>query len=444
MKFEKDYSIVKSSERRPIKSFIETSVLSALIVFIILKLNGGDMLTLVGPFPWLCLVPVFCALFYGAGYGILSLAILLSFIVFYQPAMISTAQFREYMAGMTCLTFLAAIFSNYWVSRIESIEQLNQYVRKHLEDLSRDYYLLRISHERIEHAYLIKPMSFRDAFFQIKKELESSPYTINQEIAKKFLDILCQYCSADAAAICIYLSDEKELLPMAYLGGSFEVLASDALVEQVIKNKRSTIVGVNTLKADQISEYKLVIPILNDIDDLIGIVVIKELPFWSLNNDTIEVLTVFAAVLGMYWSNIDGVKDLMAEFPNFDSAFLSELKRLIYLKKHNRVSSFVCGLFVPEGPTQSLIVDGMVQSNRSLDSSLIIPMKSGKLILKLLPLTGITGVTGYKHRISNWLDKDFNQVINEQGLNFRYHALGDDSASQQLRAILKEFDYELH
>lgn len=442
MKFENDYAVASIGKRNPLRNGIEAVIISILLLCLFAVIRPADPFALTGPFPWICLAPLFCSLFYGTVYGLISWIIVMGYLFMHPAAnVVDPAILGQYFAGMASITFLAGLFSSYWQSQLRHNAHLNQYVRQHLEDLSRDYYLLRVSHDRIEHSFIVKPLSWRDAFVRIRKVMQENNCEINFTTSQEFLNIFCQYCSITSAVFCLYNDKDKQLLPMANVGQHFDVDLQDPLVEHAINKTVATYLAVNTLTNLHNSQYLVVVPLMDNQSELIGFIVIKEIPFWSLTHDNMEVLSVFAAVYGSMWSTMQHVKPLLDAFPAFPPEFLREYQTLLSLNKDHNVESYISALLVPESEVQESIVYQLSQQNRTLDSGLCLPCAKGKLVLKILPLTNVQGMLGYQNRLQYWLKSYFSLNMNTEGLYFRFLPIGGDSVLQQLNNFLNGFDY---
>lgn len=441
MKFEKGFSAAYPLSRYWVWKFIETLVLTLLLIFVACLVRAKDPFSLWGPIPWLLLIPIFCSLYFGAVYGVLSLALILLALVYYQPITDSTHwSIQIYVFGGLCFTLLAGVFSSYWKARIAHVEHLNRYVREHLEDLSRDYYLLRISHERIEQAYIVKPISLRDAFFQIQQDAAEANHEITQRNAERLLGLFGQYCSINNAALCL-LSPKGNIKALAFMGGVFDIKPEDALLQHVLQNNETSYLAVNRLSEKEFSAYKAVIPLVNVQRKLIGFVIIKDIPFWSLTHDNLEVLSVFAAYF-VKQCTVFGNKKLK-EFPDCPMPFLKEMTDLVALKKESRVDSALSCLVIPTGPQQEKIVFILEQQKRSLDYLWVRRHDQTVLMITLLPLSGLLSLMGHKNRLAKLLKNEFGLEMNQQGYNFRYQLLTGEPVAQQLDAFVKEAEHAI-
>jgi hypothetical protein len=436
MKFEKDFAIAYGQSRSGIWRFIEAILITILFLFLARIFWPEDPFTLHGPIPWLILAPIFCALFYGAIYGLSSLLLVLA-VFLLQPGM-EINQFiqREYILGLIILTCLVAVFSSYWQARIRHVEDLNYYVRDHLENLSRSYYLLQISHERIEQAYLVKPLSLRDAFVKIREAIFKNNSEINANHGQMLLEVFSLYSGINSAAFCLY--DSHEIRPLAFLGEQFLIPNNDPLIKEVIEKKVSTYFAVNQLDENETSHFAAAIPMLDNENTLIGLIILKDVPFWALTHDNMEVLSVFAAYFALQWTTVQKVADLMKVFPSCPPEFLKELQTLISLSKNQVVPSALAAVVIPAGSQQDNIVFTLTEQKRSLDFMWILDGDKSKTVITLLPLTSTEGIAGHKKRIAALLRGDFGEEINKNGYYFRSKLLNNLDAAQQLQDFIKE------
>lgn len=444
MKFEHNYSIAYFKRRKSIWYALETILLTLLALLIAKWLSPEDPYSLVGPISWLVGIPIFCSLLYGALNGIISLSILLLYLMFYRYMYnVDVEVIRHYSVGISCFTLISGVFSSYWLSRIAHVEHLNRYVREHLEDLSRDYYQLKISHERIEHAYIMKPLSFRDAFIKIRDALLKNNGDINEDICQKLLNIFCQYCSINNAVMGLYSAQQNTFKPKAFLGKTFSVNMEDSLIQKALKKHTASYIALNTLSAQTKSDYIAVLPLLNKHLKPRGFIIIKDMPFWSLNHDNFEVLNVFAATFALHWIVMKKVEPLLEIFPTCPPEFMRELYNLIELKKMHQVESALVGLIIPSNTKQENIIYSLEHSRRSMDYTWILPLDKSQLYLVLLPLTGYAGLLGYQKRLFNCLKSEFGVTLNEGGYRFRYQVLNKNEVNDQLNDFIQECSYEL-
>jgi len=439
MTLEKDFSLVYVQHRSWLWKSLETGLLTLVSLLILFKYRPGDPFFLTGPVPWLFLLPVFCSLFYSAIYGIASLFIILFLLIYQHPEYLLTNNVvQQDTLGAISFTFISSFFSSYWISRIQHVERLNRYVREHLEDMSKEYYMLRLSHERIEQAYIVKPVSIRDVFYKIGHEIRQNECAVNEKSCDILLGLFSQYCSINNAVFCFYNESQKKINPISYLGKSFSLNLEDPLIQLTLNTRNTNYLAVNMYKADAQTKYIAVIPLLNNKKEIIALIVIKDMAFWSLTHDNLEVLSVFAAYFSMQWQDNGRIKSLVQAFPNCPSEFLREFQTLVQLKQQHKADHSLACMIVPESEQQRNIVYTLKRNKRTLDFQWIYHYDSFIAVINLMPLTGLEGLAGYKNRMDNLLINDFGLGLNTDGIKYRSRLVNDAEVSQQLNHFLKE------
>ena len=438
MKFEKDFAIAFAQKRSNLWKSVETVLITLFLIAILQVISPHDPFNLSGPIPWMVFAPLFCSLFYGTIFGILSLAIILLFMMLQLPeSILYSVKVREYIVGAAGFTLLTSLFGSFWLSRIKQIEHLNNYVREHLEDLSRAYYLLRVSHERIEESYMVKPLSFREAFEQIKQQMIKNGCEINKESAEFLLGIFSQYCSINSAAFCIF-EENNEIIPIGFLGKEFLINPEDPLVKTVFNRKLTTYISISNLKNIDEIGYLAIIPFFNLERKIIGFIIIKDMPFWTLTYNNLEVLSVFAAYFSLQWYTLKKVEPLLKEFPDFPSEFLHELQNVIYLKKVNHIDSSFSYIIIPPIAEQKNIIYMVERQKRSLDCAYVLSIKGFKIIITLMPLTNVEGAFSYRKRMASMFKNEFNLELNQSDLRFHSLQIYQSNAQEQLHTLIKQ------
>ena len=137
-----------------------------------------------------------------------------------------------YFLGGLILVMLVGEFSSLWQARTRRAETLQLYLDQRLEHLVRQYYLLRLSHDRLEQELIGRPMSMRDALSTLQ---EVGSTTQGPEA---LLRLLAQYCQLETAGLYAAVDDRVHLTPLASLGAVQPALQSDPLVQQAIESRR--------------------------------------------------------------------------------------------------------------------------------------------------------------------------------------------------------------
>ncbi|MGP1684403.1 MAG: PelD GGDEF domain-containing protein, partial [Giesbergeria sp.] len=157
-----------TTDIRPWAMVVEMLVLPLVALALGFAWNPLDPLWSTAAFPWSWLAPVILALRYGplpglGGAGVLLVGWLAVNVGHYD------AFPQLFFLGGLILVMLVGEFSSLWQARTRRAETLQLYLDQRLEHLVRQYYLLRLSHDRLEQELIGRPMSMRDALSTLQE-----------------------------------------------------------------------------------------------------------------------------------------------------------------------------------------------------------------------------------------------------------------------------------
>lgn len=433
----------KIRERGQITRLLEVVFITLITLALAYRHNPNDPWDIHSPFPWIALAPVFCSMFYNLLSGVLSLVIVFVFLDWQAPGYLwDNVDNREYIFGLTTLTFLTGAFSSYWLARIKYAVFINRYERDHLSDLTKAYYLLKISHERLEHQYMIRPLSFRDAILDLREEARKKDFLLDEDLALKLLTVCSQYCTISNAAIALF-DDHPELKTLASLGKKFTIHKEDPLIYQCLESKEAKYYTVNRLSYHKSSRYLVVLPLMGDKKRIHGLLVIKDMPFGLLTENNLEVLSVFVSCFMLRWDSLKRLTRVLDQFPEASAEFVYELTLAKKLKTSHQIDSVLATLTLPPNTLQQTIIDSLNRQKRALDFFMLVPYKDYQILFIILPFTSINGAYGYKERLERWLKSEFGLVLNQDQLYFRYQLLSNLNVNRQIRQLFDRARHEI-
>lgn len=430
-------------------SYFEVIIITLIFLGIVIFLHAQDPFFLKGPIPWILFVPLVIGLFYGMIHGFLSL--LLIFATFFYWILhghyhwdANNVTIIEYLFGSILITFIAGEFSYFWKRRVALFKSMSSYIQNHLDSLSRTYYAMRISHDHIEHSYIIKPTTLRDVLLNLRQYfLEDT--SLNSKSAEQILLILSQFCSYDQAALLTAKDGKIQEKPLAYVGDAFNINLNDPLIERTLVNKKTNYVAVNDLQ-NEMSEYLVSIPMMTSEGLLVGLILIYKMPFWALNQENLEILSALAGYISNEYWNTSHAQDFLKCYPNCPSAFASELYKLTYMKKKYEIDSGLVAIIIPERSDRENILIGLEKMQRSLDAFWHDKINNSMVFFTLLPFTTAINVQGYLARIKNWFKIehgiDLDDLNKAQGIYIRYQQVTAESPIKNLNELIEKCNIE--
>jgi hypothetical protein len=198
----------------------ETLLLPLIALALGFAWNPLDPLWSTSAFPWSWLAPVILALRYGPLAGLGGASVLLMGWLTINLGHYDAFPQLFFLGGLI-LVMLVGEFSSLWQARTRRAETLQLYLDQRLEHLVRQYYLLRLSHDRLEQELIGRPMSMRDALSTLQ-EVGS-----DAQGPETLLRLLAQYCQLETAVLCPVVDEQLGTQALASLGAPRQVLEND-------------------------------------------------------------------------------------------------------------------------------------------------------------------------------------------------------------------------
>ncbi|WDZ95582.1 PelD GGDEF domain-containing protein [Herbaspirillum sp. WKF16] len=403
-------------------------------------------------FPWIWLVPAILAMRYGSAIGVIAVATMLAgwYVLSHSQnvdasqAVVSAAQAfpQPYFLGGLVLTLLCGQFAEVWNVRSRRLRAINAYLDERLTMLTKNHFLLRLSHERLEQDLLSKPLTLRESLDRMRA------ITLNQTMrdpsklpaADAFLQILAQSCQVEAAALHACDAGGKvQALPLAAVGKMSDFAADDPLVKYALEQGKLAHVqteSVNQALRNQ-SRYLVCAPMANFDGKLFGLLLVEKLPFVALNEDTLQLLSVLID----YYA--DGVevgttsRAVLQQLPTCPPELAVDLVRLHHLKRTTGIDSSLVALVFGDDELSRDMFDQIRRLKRAAD--VVWSYKSGNrnVLMTLLPLSGAAAVDGYLMRVETVSHTQFGNKFLSNYAEAHTAAIGTEDPSRLLPGLVE-------
>ncbi len=270
------------------------------------------------------------SLFYGFDAGMLFL------VLFFGVGYLVYHKINFYlMSHYFVLLFIFSEFYYFWQKKISLLEQTNKFIKSRLENLGVNYYLLKTSHDEMEQNYILKPFSSREILLQIRNMIKQK----KSQTIKTFLLLLSKIFKIESGAF--YVLEDDRYVSKGTIGDIKNLDFKDPLIQKVMTDK--TILYTDITNTNNNSKYLAVVPIVSSDEILKGFFVIKELPFFNLNNDTLFSISLFLS----YFSSSCEKIEKYAKY-GFDEEFVAELDKMLLLYKRFKLQSYVVVFDAPQ------------------------------------------------------------------------------------------------
>ena len=314
------------SEISVIGLVFEIVLISFVFIFISYFSNKGDPLFLNYEINLILILVSVITLYYGLlASAILIIMFGIAIYFFYSP-------FPVYkFLNLVLFALIFSEFHYFWNRIIDKIKKQNEYMESKFKELSKNFYLLKLSHDQLEKSYIVKPQSLRNTINHIKSIYINNPYNAFDEI----LTVISKNYGIKSAAIFSFNGNFEKLSSINFN----EELNEESLVlnDAIEKNSISYLSKFD----DHIHDYLAVIPAYDSDDNLRFVMTIKEMQFMSFTKDNLSSIWVVLNYFSDFISKLDYAKEIIIKHHQCQEDFIVEVKRLSYLRKKLEIKSMI-------------------------------------------------------------------------------------------------------
>ncbi len=424
--------------------WLEVIVIPLLVVWMGWYWHPEDPLLLNAAFPWLWFGPVLVALRYGVTSGLASGLVLLGSWMagnaLGEPAIFGTAFPRDYFFGGGLLILLSGEFSDVWRDRIARMDETNIYVTERLSRLTKRHLLLNISHDRMEQEMLARPGSLRDALANLRNVvLMADKRDRTLPGLPALLDLLAQYINIEAASIYL-VEDHNDRLTLGAqtetFGAPSPLDADDELFRLMTETRSMAHVASAEMSLERNSNQLVVAPLIASNNQIVGVLAVTTLPFYSLNVEALQMMSVILGYYADHIINTDDVARYRSRLPTIPVTFAEELARSVRMQKKVGITSHLVvmtfnGEHREEIPTQFLRI------KRGLDLYWQTYVNGNPVLAILMPFASASAKDGFFERFEEWLQSTFGADSDVLHIHFRVIDISQEDPMPALEKVMQ-------
>ncbi|WP_169511555.1 PelD GGDEF domain-containing protein [Burkholderia glumae] len=447
------------SPRRRAISLAETLVFTLVVIALCRVFAADDPLLIHAGFGWIWLAPVLIALRAGSAAGLVSgFMVLAAWYLLYPavPVPAAAAGFAGettlvrpfptgFFFGGFLLTLLTGQFGDIWIARLRQNRIANDYLSERLSILTRNQFMLRLSHERLEQDLLSRPATLRDSLARLRAVVfDATPSAAEQgEVALRgaqaFLDAAAQAVQLEVASVHAWRHGAPAAEAAAAIGGAAPLDAGDPLVREALDTRKLVHVEARGDAAASIgSRYLACVPLLDVKGAPVGVMAIERMPFLALTRDNLQFLLVLCNFYADGVRHAEVTREMLAAFPDCPHRFALDYARLVHLRRDSGVLSAVVTLVFDSDERGAALCEHVVRTRRALDSQWEIVGARRRAVLTLMPLSGTSGVDGYLMRIEDSLRAQFG--IDFEGAHVAVYSM-HVPAEEPMRPLVKLMEH---
>lgn len=412
-------------------AYAETIVIVLLYLSLGYSIDSKDICILHSDISFLMILLAVITLFHGFENGILAMSII-AFAMWY---FYETFDYIEFLMALM-MTMLYSQFNYFWTKKIKNAEDLSEYRGIKLDELTKAFYTLKISHEQLEKNYVVKPMSIRNSIEHI---LDSNRKILNDETIidktkgyyDQFMQLLEKSFNVDSAVI-LYIEDSFDkdgLIIPARMDEQdtklvfstrcdktmqLQTLLKDYLIDEVLAHMVPIYVsdeyGTPSFESDSNSQFIAAIPSIQE-GRVVSILAIESMPFMAFNRENLTSITILLEyfTIEVRNKNILDELDEISIVPNENFRF--EYARMSYLYKNYNVNSIILVLRIDNELQSVQLFEKIKKMLRSLDMVDILQNNGMYYLILFFPLHDRAAAIGFRNRLHRVLEDERNREI---------------------------------
>jgi len=453
----------RGSARRRVIATLETLVATLLAIAVCWAFDHDDPLLVNSGFGWIWIVPLLIALRYGSIAGAFSGLILLgSWYALYPQDLGASvpASFARVLMNRThtrlfpvsfffggfVFTLLCGQFGDIWITRLRQGRIANDYLAERLSILTRNQFMLRLSHERLEQDLLGRPATLRDSLARLRTVILNQEPTdaqhgiVDLRGAQSFLEAAAQACQLESASVHAWRGGEPSTAVAASIGAPSALDVNDPLVREALDTRTLVHVESKTNQDIAHSRYIAVVPLIDAQKNPVGVLAVERMPFLALTRDNLQFLLVLCNFYADGVQHAVITRDTLTAFPTCPHTFALDYARLVHLKRDTHVQSSIVALVFHNDERSTTLFEHVLRTRRALDVQWSLRDAQHSVVLTLMPLSGMGAVDGYLLRIEENLRAQYGVDFETARVAVQSMDVPAEEPVAELRRLLERCD----
>lgn len=419
--------------------WLETLGITAVFLLLGAWNRPEDPFYLTDNFPWPVLAPLLIGLRYGFFMALVSALLVIASLGFTLRANGQLENFPYVWAtGVLGVSLLAGEFRDYWNRQQQKLEASNRYRESRLEEFTRNFYLLKVSHDRLEQQLAGSSNSLREALRRLYHDIgEIGPGGLDRHSAQAMLALLARYGHLQVAAIYPVSQGECGEAAFATVGRYRPVSRQDPLLLHALAERKMVSIQseyqqkLDTLDTDLLAA----IPLIDSQDRFVAICVVEAMPFFNFEPKTLRLLAIMAGHMG---DIITEKSRIATREPQQWRQLRRHLERVGQDAERFSLTGSLVSLRLGNEQNPQQISEYVHRMCRGLDVIAEHTTEQQRLIVVLMPLTDELGLAGYLQRMDEGLREHLGLARGQLPAPQSLQITGADQARQWLDQRLAE------
>lgn len=277
--------------------WFETIALTAIMIVASFVTQQQDPFRLGGGFPWPVLGPLLAGLRYGFVYGFVSaLLILVVLGVAINLQWQAASGFPlPWAIGVVVVAMVAGEFRDMWGRRLHRLEGAFQYRAERLEEFTRNYQLLRLSHDRLEQTVANSGLSLREGIMHLQSTLGVID-GLTETSLQKLIEFVAEYGALTQACIVGITADRIDAARiLARVGEDFTIDDNDPVLKTALESGELAAVNLITENAANLNPLLAAVPVTDSTGEVHAMLLVRSMPFFAFQENNLKLIAVLVA-----------------------------------------------------------------------------------------------------------------------------------------------------
>ncbi len=407
-------------------SWLETIVIAIFSIWIWINTSVGDGLTRFDSetsFFWPLFGPMLISIRYGFANGVICGLLVIAGVASSLKLNENLQNFSFSLSvGMVLTLMIIGEFRDHWHEINQKFNLDHDYMRQKLESFTKNYHLLKVSHDQLEHRIAGERVSLRASVNRLQEIALVNTENRFGSMRTPFLNIIAEIIGLEVAGIYRIKDDLIVESDRAVISEHHELDRKDPMLKEMLENKK--LLTAAKIGKDEIhkSRYQLCIPLLDTADNLQAIAVAEKVKFFMLTPSNVALLSLVSNFAADLLNEHLQVPVLNAQQKHLFEQYINRADE--NRKQFGADTSLV--IFVGFPPKYRKALQEVISFRRGADVYWHCFTKEKEPVLVvLLPLTTIWGAQQYVNRIKELLIHSMgSEVISVQTLEKEIEILG--------------------
>ncbi|MDN5835899.1 MAG: protein PelD [Nitrosospira sp.] len=387
--------------------WLETFALTAIVLVASFATQQQDPFRLSGGFPWPVLAPLLAGLRYGFVYGFVSALLILAILgaAINQQWQVSAEFPLPWAIGVVVVAMVAGEFRDMWGRRLHRLEGAYQYRAERLEEFTRNYQLLRLSHDRLEQTVANSGLSLREGIMHLQSALDAIDglHGPMESSLQKLIEFVAEYGSLTQACIVGMAGDRIDATRIpARIGADFKIDDNDVVVSTALES--GELAAVNFVEESAVDQNPLLaaIPVADSTGEIHAMLLIRSMPFFAFHENNLKLIAVLVA---------HGVDHLRFGAATSSTArFMASFERTYQDFREFKLDATLLRLSGEHADVMAAY-EKLRSSIRAIDLICMTQEKGQPVIWTMLPLTGAVEAQAWMQRADGVLAKVTSELL---------------------------------